>query len=66
VQLDWYRGIHKPIDELLDQIHRLAANYHWSEQEILALPKQRRTAYLRRLDRERGVSNWADATGAAL
>lgn len=71
VQLDWYRGMHKPIDELLDQIHRLAANYHWSEQEILALPKQRRTAYLRRLDRERGVSNWgignwADATGAAL
>ena len=66
VQLDWYRGIHKPVDDLLDQIHRLAANYHWSEQEILALPKQRRTAYLRRLDRDRGVSNWADATGAAL
>jgi len=66
VQLDWYRGIHKPVDELLDQIHRLAANYHWSEQDILALPKQRRTAYLRRLDRDRGVSNWADATGAAL
>jgi len=65
VQLDWYRGIHKPVDELLDQIHRLAANYHWSEQDILALPKQRRTAYLRRLDRDRGVSNWADATGAA-
>jgi hypothetical protein len=66
VQLDWYRGIHKPVDELLDQVHRLAANYHWSEQEILALPKQRRAAYLRRLDRDRGVSNWADATGAAL
>jgi hypothetical protein len=66
VQLDWYRGIHKPVDELLDQIHRLAANYHWSEQDILALPKQRRTAYLRRLDRDRGVSNWADAKGAAL
>lgn len=66
VQLDWYRGMHKPIDELLDQIHRLAANYHWSEQEILALPKQRRTAYLRRLDRDRGVSSWADTTGAAL
>lgn len=66
VQLDWYRGIHKPIGELLDQIHRLATNYHWSEQEILALPKQRRTAYLRRLDRARGVSNWADVTGAAL
>lgn len=66
VQLDWYRGIHKPVDELLDQVHRLAANYHWSEQEILALPKQRRAAYLRRLDRERGVSSWADATGAAL
>jgi hypothetical protein len=66
VQLDWYRGIHKPVDELLDQVHSLAANYHWSEREILALPKQRRTAYLRRLDRDRGVSSWVDATGAAL
>ncbi len=66
VQLDWYRGIHKPVDELLDQVHRLAANYHWSEQEILALPKQRRAAYLRRLERDRGVSSWAEATGAAL
>lgn len=66
VQLDWYRGMHKPMDELLDQIHRLAANYHWGEKEILALPKQRRAAYLLRLDRDRGVSNWADATGAAL
>ncbi|HEY0894462.1 MAG TPA: hypothetical protein VGE32_15485 [Cellvibrio sp.] len=66
VQLDWYRGIYKPVDELLDQVHRLAANYHWSEQEILALPKQRRAAYLLRLDRDRGVSSWAEATGAAL
>ena len=66
VQLDWYRGIHKPVDELLDQVHRLAANYHWSEQEILALPKQRRAAYLKRLDKERGVRSWADATGAVL
>lgn len=65
VQLDWYRGMHKPVDELLDQIHQLAANYHWSEQEILALPQARRAAYLRRLERDRGLSQWDYTKGAA-
>ncbi len=66
VQLDWYRGMHKPVDELLDQIHQLAANYHWSEQEILALPQARRMAYLQRLERARGISRWSNEGGAAL
>ena len=31
---------------LLDEIHLLARTYHWSEAEILAVPRPRRRAYL--------------------
>ena len=31
---------------MLRQIHTLARSYHWSEREILALPLERRLAYL--------------------
>ena len=42
---------------LLDEVHRLASAYHWSEAEIAALPPWRRRAYLARLDRDGG--GWA-------
>jgi hypothetical protein len=35
---------------LLDDIHRLALAYHWSEAEILAVPAARRRQYLARLE----------------
>lgn len=35
---------------LLEDVHRLAAVYHWSEAEIVALPAWRRTRYLARID----------------
>jgi hypothetical protein len=35
---------------LLDQVCRLAAAFHWSESEIVALPPWRRARYLARLD----------------
>jgi hypothetical protein len=35
---------------LLDQIHRLALAYHWSEAEILAISPARRREYLARLE----------------
>ena len=35
---------------LLDQIHQIAAVYHWSEAQILRLPLKRRQAYLRRTE----------------
>lgn len=35
---------------LLDDIHRLALAYHWSEAEILAIPAARRRQYLDRLN----------------
>lgn len=34
---------------LLDDIHRLAVAYHWSEDQILAIPSTRRRQYLARL-----------------
>jgi len=35
---------------LLDEVDRLAAAYHWSERDILALSPARRRAYLQRCD----------------
>lgn len=41
---------------LLQEIHILAATYHWSEGEILALPLERRRRYLELIDRARGMA----------
>ena len=38
--------LRKAQQELIDSIHYLALNYHWSEQEILSLPIWRRRKYL--------------------
>ncbi len=35
---------------LLDQFHRLARTYHWTEAEILSIPARRRADYLDRLN----------------
>jgi hypothetical protein len=37
---------------LIDDVHTLAAMYHWSEADICALPPWRRRAYLARIGRE--------------
>jgi hypothetical protein len=37
--------------QLLDAIHRLASAYHWTEREVLALPRRRRAHYLARIER---------------
>ena len=37
---------------LLDDVMRLASAFHWSESEILALPRWRRAHYLRQLQRQ--------------
>ncbi len=55
VHLNIYDSLVKPVGELLDDVHRLAVNYHWSEAEILKMPKHRRKQYLSRLDRDRGL-----------
>lgn len=35
---------------LIDQVHRLASHYHWTEEEIARVPAWRRQAYLARLE----------------
>ncbi|MFY0568253.1 hypothetical protein ACN28E_31080 [Archangium lansingense] len=40
---------------LLEEVHTLASTYHWSEWEILALPRSRRRRYLDLIDRAQGV-----------
>ena len=49
--------------ELMDQakfvfedVHLLAAHYHWSERAILNLPRQRRYRYVDAITRERGLN----------
>lgn len=39
---------------LMQTVHRLAQQYHWSETEILSMPDWRRKHYLRLIDQERG------------
>lgn len=40
---------------LYEEVHVVAATYHWSEAEILALPRARRRLYLDLIDRQRGA-----------
>lgn len=55
VELDPYRALARSSDPLLHEVHQIAAHYHWSEGEILALPRTRRQHYLQLIDRARGV-----------
>jgi len=55
VAVDPYLGLPAQSEELFAEVHLLASTYHWSEAEILALPRARRRLYLRLIDRSRGV-----------
>ncbi len=39
-----------------DEVHTLASHYHWSEDQILDLPKDRRRLYLNMINRSSGMS----------
>lgn len=56
VDLAPYRLLARASDPLLREVHQIAGHYHWSEAEILALPRARRRHYLQLIDRSRGVS----------
>ncbi len=57
IEVDPYRALFRYSGwELLQEIHILAATYHWSEAEILALPQERRRRYLELIDRARGMA----------
>ena len=55
VELDPYRVLSRRTDALLQEIHQLASHYHWSEREILDLPRSRRQRYLDLIDQCRGM-----------
>ena len=55
LELDPYLVLGQGAESLIDEIHRLASTYHWGEREILALPRERRRHYLRRIDQSRGM-----------
>lgn len=44
--------LHRVQMHLLDDVHRIAEHYHWSEAQIIAIPPWRRSCYLALIDRE--------------
>ncbi len=54
VNIDHYSWISQSTQDLDEEIHTLAVNYHWSEKDILALPKRRRKHYLELIQRSQG------------
>lgn len=60
VELDPYANFVRPLESLMQDIHRLARSYHWSEAAILELPVQRRRHYLTLIDQDRGL-HWQEA-----
>lgn len=54
VDLEWLLidGLRQRQMRLTDEVHRLAAHYHWSERDIADLPAWRRHRYLARLQAE--------------
>lgn len=55
IAIDPYLALSAQSGDVFLEVHRLAASYHWSEAEILALPRARRQLYLRLIDRSRGL-----------
>lgn len=55
VPIDPYFILERSAEGILEDVHRLASHYHWTEADILALPTERRRFYLARVDRARGM-----------
>ena len=55
VEIDPYMCLRQGRTNLFSEIHILASTYHWSETEILSMPKSRRQRYLKLIDRSKGM-----------
>ena len=55
LEVDPYLCLETGADPLLGEIHMLAMAYHWSEDAILDLPRERRHHYLKLIDKSRGM-----------
>jgi hypothetical protein len=53
--IDPYFCLNHRHEDIMAQVHLIATVYHWSEAEILSLPKPRRRRYLQLIDRSRGL-----------
>jgi len=56
LEIDPYYCLGRVGNELFLEVHKLAAFYHWSEADILNLPRWRRKKYLGLIDRARGMT----------
>jgi len=56
IEIDPVRYLSASIQRVSMDIHRIASVYHWSEAEILSLPRHRRLRYLDLIDRARGMA----------
>jgi hypothetical protein len=56
VEIDPFGHLNRQLRGVSVDIHRIASTYHWSEKEILSLPKQRRLRYLDLIDQARGMA----------
>jgi hypothetical protein len=64
IPLTLYACMERPVGDLYREVHTLAANYHWSENDILTLPRSRRHTYLSLIDRSRGLNSADHFEGA--
>ncbi len=64
ISVDPCQCARRPPAELFADVHTLALYYHWSEHEILAMPRGRRHTYLRLIDKSRGMDGPADSPKA--
>lgn len=56
VPMSPYTIFEHSLNDVYEDVHILATTYHWSEEEILALPRSRRHTYLSMIDRSRGMN----------
>ncbi|HEX4960713.1 MAG TPA: hypothetical protein VF173_07725 [Thermoanaerobaculia bacterium] len=54
--LDPYLCLSRASTEIFADVHALASHYHWSQREILSLPRERRQLYIDLIDKARGMA----------
>ncbi|CCQ90426.1 conserved hypothetical protein [Nitrospina gracilis 3/211] len=55
VEIDPYACLQSGRQGLLREVHRLASAYHWSERDIMEMPRDRRRRYLALVEEARGM-----------
>jgi hypothetical protein len=45
--------VRQELNQFFEQVHTLALMYHWSEKDILSMPRKKRLMYVHMLQREK-------------